>query len=228
MVSGHGRNGRTHIYPDLRSLYPPVEQMLKQFAELTEMNPIDPDRMNRSRRSGNDELTSMESTDADELTANRAALVANELRGETHVKNAEAVHVRHRHGLEEWYQVNVLLSRSTLHPDIFERLEDDYDISLRKPQATEDGNLLLQYEVAEVEVNESGTTGNDALRQAEIDDLTEVAGVGQNKAEALWEAGYTNVTALQTANQSALAEVEGIGNALAARIKADVGKEVWQ
>lgn len=53
-------------------------------------------------------------------------------------------------------------------------------------------------------------------------DLTEISGVGEAKAEALREAGYEDLAAIQRASQADLAEVEGIGNALAARIKADV------
>ena len=64
-------------------------------------------------------------------------------------------------------------------------------------------------------------TGEEAA--AEEMPLTDVSGVGEAKADALREAGYEHVPALVNASQSDLAEVEGIGNALAARIKADVG-----
>jgi large subunit ribosomal protein L32e len=53
--------------------------------------------------------------------------------------------------------------------------------------------------------------------------LEEISGVGPSKAEALREAGYESVDDVKAASQSELADVEGIGNALAARIKADVG-----
>lgn len=53
--------------------------------------------------------------------------------------------------------------------------------------------------------------------------LTDVSGIGESKAESLQEAGYTSVDELRRASQSDLAEVDGIGNALAARIKADIG-----
>jgi len=55
------------------------------------------------------------------------------------------------------------------------------------------------------------------------DELEEISGVGESKAEALREAGYESVEDVQAASQAELAEVEGVGNALAARIKADVG-----
>ena len=54
------------------------------------------------------------------------------------------------------------------------------------------------------------------------DDLTAIDGVGEEKAEDLRAAGYESADDLRDADQDDLAEVEGIGNALAARIKADV------
>jgi large subunit ribosomal protein L32e len=57
----------------------------------------------------------------------------------------------------------------------------------------------------------------------EPQELTDISGVGPAKAEALEEAGYETVEDIKRASQSELAEVSGIGNALAARIKADVG-----
>ncbi len=57
----------------------------------------------------------------------------------------------------------------------------------------------------------------------ESSDLEDISGVGPSKADALREAGYEEIEDLQAASQAELAEIEGIGNALAARIKADVG-----
>nr|WP_162413215.1 50S ribosomal protein L32e [Haloarcula salina] len=57
----------------------------------------------------------------------------------------------------------------------------------------------------------------------EYADLTDISGVGDAKADSLREAGFETVDDVRAADQSALAEVSGIGNALAARIKADVG-----
>ncbi|WP_232702608.1 50S ribosomal protein L32e [Halobacterium wangiae] len=53
--------------------------------------------------------------------------------------------------------------------------------------------------------------------------LEDISGVGPSKAEALRDAGYDSVEDVKAASQSDLADVEGIGNALAARVKADVG-----
>ncbi|WP_136601071.1 50S ribosomal protein L32e [Salinigranum halophilum] len=54
-------------------------------------------------------------------------------------------------------------------------------------------------------------------------ELEDISGVGPSKADALREAGYESVEDVKAASQSELSEVDGIGNALAARIKADVG-----
>ncbi len=54
-------------------------------------------------------------------------------------------------------------------------------------------------------------------------ELEDISGVGPTKADSLRDAGYERVEDVKAASQSELAEVEGIGNALAARIKADVG-----
>ncbi|AZH26259.1 50S ribosomal protein L32e [Haloplanus aerogenes] len=57
----------------------------------------------------------------------------------------------------------------------------------------------------------------------EIQEIEDIGGVGPSKAEALREAGYESIEDLKAASQSELADIDGIGNALAARIKADVG-----
>ncbi|MFW6018444.1 MAG: 50S ribosomal protein L32e [Halapricum sp.] len=57
----------------------------------------------------------------------------------------------------------------------------------------------------------------------EYESLTDISGVGDAKADALREAGFETVEDVRAASQSELAETEGVGNALAARIKADVG-----
>ena len=59
--------------------------------------------------------------------------------------------------------------------------------------------------------------------EEEITELTDISGVGEQKAAALREAGYDTIDYIRGASQDELANVEGIGMALAARIKADVG-----
>ncbi|MXV62189.1 50S ribosomal protein L32e [Natronorubrum sp. JWXQ-INN-674] len=57
----------------------------------------------------------------------------------------------------------------------------------------------------------------------EPQELEDISGVGASKADALREAGFESIEDVKEADQDALAEAEGVGNALAARIKADVG-----
>jgi len=57
----------------------------------------------------------------------------------------------------------------------------------------------------------------------EAQELTDISGVGAAKADSLREAGFETVDDVRGAEQSELAEADGVGNALAARIKADVG-----
>ena len=66
--------------------------------------------------------------------------------------------------------------------------------------------------------DEADTEDEDAYEA-----LTDISGVGASKAEALEEAGFETVDDVREASQEELADVEGIGQALAARIKADVG-----
>ena len=55
------------------------------------------------------------------------------------------------------------------------------------------------------------------------DELSEIEGVGESKADILRDAGIESVEDVKRASQDELSEIEGIGKALAARIKADVG-----
>lgn len=82
----------------------------------------------------------------------------------------------------------------------------------------------------EASVEELAPDGEDADEEAddtdeepEIEELTDISGVGDSKAETLREAGYNTVDQVRGASQEELADVDGIGMALAARIKADVG-----
>ena len=81
---------------------------------------------------------------------------------------------------------------------------------------------------AEIEELEPDDAGEDEAEdedddEPEIEDLTDISGVGDSKAGSLEDAGYGTVDKVRGASQDELAEVDGIGMALAARIKADVG-----
>lgn len=54
-------------------------------------------------------------------------------------------------------------------------------------------------------------------------EIREISGVGPYKVKKLEDAGFESKKDVKKASQSELADIGGIGNALAARIKADVG-----
>jgi len=62
---------------------------------------------------------------------------------------------------------------------------------------------------------------DDSDEEDEYEELTDISGVGPARAEDLQEAGLETVDDVRGASQEQLADV--VGNALAARIKADVG-----
>ncbi|MWG35146.1 50S ribosomal protein L32e [Halomarina oriensis] len=86
-------------------------------------------------------------------------------------------------------------------------------------------------DVSEIDEDSEVAASKDEEETVEVDDdesegpadIEDISGVGPSKADALRDAGYDAVDDIRAASQSDLAEVEGIGNALAARIKADVG-----
>jgi len=83
---------------------------------------------------------------------------------------------------------------------------------------------VADLDTAETETDETEATVSEADEDAEeITELTDISGVGESKAEALREAGYGTVDYVRGASQEDLSDVDGIGMALAARIKADVG-----
>jgi large subunit ribosomal protein L32e len=86
----------------------------------------------------------------------------------------------------------------------------------------------IESEVADldtVETDETEATVSEADEdeEDEITELTDISGVGEDKAEALEAEGYGTVDYVRGASQEELSNVDGIGMALAARIKADVG-----
>jgi len=78
-------------------------------------------------------------------------------------------------------------------------------------------------EVEEADDAAEAAAESDESAAEAYEDLTDISGVSDEKADALREAGFETVEDVARADQSDLAAVEGVGNALAARIKADVG-----
>jgi large subunit ribosomal protein L32e len=70
---------------------------------------------------------------------------------------------------------------------------------------------------------EESESDDEAADEPEITELTDISGVGDAKADKLRDAGYTSIDDIRGASQDQLADVDGVGMALAARIKADVG-----
>ncbi|MFC6724058.1 50S ribosomal protein L32e, partial [Halobium palmae] len=84
-------------------------------------------------------------------------------------------------------------------------------------------DIVAQLSGVDEVVDEDDEVVDEDEAEVDADDVYDIDGVGPSKAEALAEAGYETVEDVKAASQSELADVEGIGNALAARIKADVG-----
>lgn len=70
---------------------------------------------------------------------------------------------------------------------------------------------------------EPAESADEETDDDEITELEDISGIGAAKAEALRESGYDSIDYIRGASQDELANVEGVGMALAARIKADVG-----
>jgi len=81
----------------------------------------------------------------------------------------------------------------------------------------------VEADVAELTDSEDDAEADDGTEEPEITELTDISGIGDAKAETLREAGYESVDHVRGASQEELSEVDGVGMALAARIKADVG-----
>jgi large subunit ribosomal protein L32e len=90
--------------------------------------------------------------------------------------------------------------------------EDVADEEAPEPEDTEAEDDAEEDTEADDESDDEGPT-----------DLIDISGVGDAKADSLRDAGFDTVADVRGASQDELAEVDGIGNALAARIKADVG-----
>lgn len=109
----------------------------------------------------------------------------------------------------------------------FERDRDVWDGSMEMFEVEEfDAEFDIDAEEIAEELEESrkdnftGPRGGEKIKEH----LTNISGVGPTTAKALKDAGYESVEDVKKATQSDLAEIGAIGNALAARIKADVGE----
>lgn len=134
------------------------------------------------------------------------------------------------------YSIGRLKNRLTLLPD----WDDDgekYHLWIDSSYDEDTLEAAQQYLLPGGEVSDEDTTAPEIDRKQHhaIDSdlssgadafggLSDVSGVGPSKAETLAGAGYDSVEDLKATSQATLADIPGIGNALAARIKADVGE----
>ena len=87
--------------------------------------------------------------------------------------------------------------------------------------ALEDGDEAGSDEDEEAADESDESEAEEADEDEEYEELTDISGVGPSRSEDLEEAGFRTVDDVRGASQEQLADV--VGNALAARIKADVG-----
>lgn len=87
------------------------------------------------------------------------------------------------------------------------------------------GSISERYPVFDLRIEPKvSTETDDDPEREDPDELEKISGVGPNKVEILHDAGYETVEDVKHASQQDLSSLDGIGNALAARIKADVGE----
>mgnify|MGYP006287722987 CR=1 FL=1 len=103
-------------------------------------------------------------------------------------------------------------------------VDDAAEAAVEEPEEEAEPDAEAEEE-ADAEADEDAVEEEEAAEPARDvpESIEDISGVGAAKADALRDAGYESVESIQRASQADLAEVEGIGKALAARIKADVG-----
>ena len=103
--------------------------------------------------------------------------------------------------------------------------EDEVDETDMADEAEAPSPDVDEAEAAEEADQTEATEGVDEADDDDesLDSLEDISGVGASKAETLREAGYESIDDVKAASQAELSDVDGVGNALAARIKADVG-----
>jgi large subunit ribosomal protein L32e len=104
-----------------------------------------------------------------------------------------------------------------------EELGEDDDVADDEEAEADDEAEDDEAEADEAEDDEADEAEDADADEPEIEDLTDISGVGPSKADTLRDSGYDTVDHVRGASQDELANLDGIGMALAARIKADVG-----
>ena len=114
--------------------------------------------------------------------------------------------------------------------DDAESVDESEKVDADETDATEEVDAEESVDESE-KVDADETDAVDATEEVDTEEdaddaletLEDISGVGASKADALREAGYESIDDVKAASQSELSDVDDVGNALAARIKADVG-----
>jgi len=104
--------------------------------------------------------------------------------------------------------------------EVDEAVESDVETAESEP--VDDSEDVETAESEPVDDSEDVETAESEDTEA-TEELTDIGGVGEEMAETLRAAGFETVEDVRGASQDDLAAVDGVGMALAARIKADVG-----
>ena len=163
-----------------------------------------------------DEQADAQESDASELTelggvnaAVAETLVSAGYTSKAHIAAAEQAHLQAIEGVS-----TALAARMKA---------ETADVEVSDDVAEAVAALAPEDEDEDDEPAEEAETADDDDDEDEITELTDISGVGPAKADALEEAGFDTIDYIRGASQQELANVDGIGMALAARIKADVG-----
>jgi large subunit ribosomal protein L32e len=166
--------------------------------ELTDLGGVTEDRAAELRDAGLETVDDVREADVDEL----ADVVGNALAA----------------------RIKADVGSLEVDEDVDEAPDADEDVD-EAPDADEDvdedeGSPTETGEADEAEADEAEADEAEADDDA-YEGLEDISGVGSDRAAELSEAGFETVDEVRAASQEALADV--VGNALAARIKADVG-----
>ena len=192
--------------------------MADEYEELTDIGGIGDAKAESLREAGFESVDDVRSASQDDLVEvdgisdALAARIKGDVGGLEVDEEADA-------GLEETEDADADVDESEADAD-----EPEADVDGTEADADKAGS---DADESEADADEADVDEVD-VEESEPEDegpagLEDIAGVGGSKADALREAGYDSLDAVRGASQSELADVEGIGNALAARIKADVG-----
>jgi large subunit ribosomal protein L32e len=175
--------------------------------ELTDLGGVTEDRAAELRDAGLETVDDVREADVDEL----ADVVGNALAARI---KADVGSLEVDEDVDEAPDADEDVDEA---PDADEDVGEDVDEDEGSPTETGEAD---EAEADEAEADEAEADEAEADDDA-YEGLEDISGVGSDRAAELSEAGFETVDEVRAASQEALADV--VGNALAARIKADVG-----